>query len=116
MSTLALLADPTVHTVAAAHLQVAASQIRADGLSSWANSAITSWTTVVKGAALLVGIVLFVVTAVKTKLSVASMIVAGLMSGFLIWAVTMNGLGWFSTGIGGETNQGLAPASLSQEL
>lgn len=115
MSTISLLADPSVPAVAtsAIHIvQALPGQVRADGLSEWFNTAIANWTKVVQGGAALGAIVVFLVVAIKSRFAIATTLLTGILAGFVLWAITFNGLGWFATGIQGETS---AQASTSQQ-
>jgi hypothetical protein len=72
-------------------------------LSQYLNNLFSTWTGVVQGFALLASIVLIVVVAIVTKLAWGKLLVTTLVAGFVVWAVTMNGLGWFSSTINKET-------------
>ncbi|KDA07190.1 hypothetical protein DC31_00270 [Microbacterium sp. CH12i] len=80
-------------------------------LSEYLNDLFSTWTDVVKGFALLASIILVIVVAIVTRLAWGKLLVTTLVAGFVIWAVTMNGLGWFSQTINNETNA--APASVT---
>lgn len=90
-------------------------------MSEFINSLIANWTVTVKAFAVLAAITLVIVTAIKTKGSWTAIIISLLTGGIVVWAVTMNGLGWFSERVGDETNasvQGVhlvddAPASFA---
>lgn len=73
------------------------------GLSEFLNNLFSTWTGVVQAFAFLAAITLIVVTAIVTKLAWGKIIVSTLVAGFVVWAVTMNGLGWFSSSIDRET-------------
>lgn len=73
-------------------------------LSDFLNDLFSTWTGVVQAFALLASIVVVVVVAIVTRLAWGKLIVTSLVAGFVIWAVTMNGLGWFSETIDNETN------------
>lgn len=77
-------------------------------LSEYLNNLFSTWTGVVQAFALLASIIVVVVVAVVTRLAWGKLLVTSLVAGFVIWAVTMNGLGWFSQTINQETNA--APA------
>jgi len=72
-------------------------------LSDFLNNLFATWTGVVQAFALLASIVVVVVVAVVTRLAWGKLLVTSIVAGFVIWAVTMNGLGWFSQTIGNET-------------
>lgn len=69
------------------------------GLSDTLNGAIVDWTGVARGGAVLAAIIIVLVTAIKTRLAIASTLLSVVVAGFLLWAVTADGLGWFSNGI-----------------
>ena len=71
-------------------------------ISEWLNSFFADWTGVVKGFAALAAITFIVLTAIWTKLAWGRIVVATLVAAFVVWAVTMDGLGWFSSGINTE--------------
>jgi hypothetical protein len=73
-------------------------------LSEYLNNLFSTWTGVVQAFALLASIIVVVVVAVVTRLAWGKLLVTSLVAGFVIWAVTMNGLGWFSQTINQETN------------
>ncbi len=77
-------------------------------LSEYLNNLFSTWTGVVQAFALLASIVLIVVVAIVTRLAWGKLLITTLVAGFVVWAVTMNGLGWFSQTINNETNA--APA------
>lgn len=77
-------------------------------LSEWLNTFFADWTNVVKGFAALAAITFIVLTAIWTKLAWGKILVSTLVAGFVVWAVTMNGLGWFSSSIDNEVTS--APA------
>lgn len=79
-------------------------------LSEILNDLFSTWTGVVRGFAMLAAIVVVVVVAIMTKLAWGKLLVTCLVAGFVIWAVTMNGLGWFSTAIRNETT---VPAAMT---
>jgi len=94
---LTIATDLTAHSTAAiSHGMVVAS------VSDTANTLIANWTGVIQGAAVLVAIVIVVVTAVKTRLAIASTTLSVVVAGILLWAVTADGLGWFSNSIDQE--------------
>lgn len=72
-------------------------------LSDFFNNLISDWTVVVKGFAALAAIIFVVVTAIVTKLAWARIVVSVVVAGFVIWAVTMDGLGFFATAVDQET-------------
>jgi hypothetical protein len=113
---LTFAADPS--TVAAInHIAVAHGPVLAGGISDTANSLISTWSTVIRGAAGLAALIIILVTAVKTRLAIASTLLSVVVAGFLLWAVTANGLGWFSTSINQEVNHGAASSQvISGEL
>ncbi|ODT21529.1 MULTISPECIES: hypothetical protein [unclassified Microbacterium] len=80
-------------------------------LSEYLNNLFSTWTGVVQAFALLASIVLVIVVAIVTRLAWGKLLVTSLVAGFVIWAVTMNGLGWFSQTINNETNA--APAAIT---
>lgn len=73
-------------------------------ISEFFNNFFADWTVVVKGFAGLAAITFVVLTAIWTKLAWGRIIVATLVAAFVVWAVTMDGLGWFSSGIDNEVN------------
>ena len=77
-------------------------------LSEWLNNFFADWTNVVKGFAALAAITFIVLTAIWTKLAWGKILVSTLVAAFVVWAVTMNGLGWFSSSIDSEVTS--APA------
>lgn len=77
-------------------------------LSEWLNNFFAEWTNVVKGFAALAAITFIVLTAIWTKLAWGKILVSTLVAAFVVWAVTMNGLGWFSSSIDSEVTS--APA------
>lgn len=77
-------------------------------LSEWLNNFFADWTNVVKGFAVLAAITFIVLTAIWTKLAWGKILVSTLVAAFVVWAVTMNGLGWFSSSIDSEVTS--APA------
>jgi hypothetical protein len=106
MSTISLLADPSAPAVAASAIHVVQAlpgMVHADGLSDWANTLIANWTKVVQGGTALVAIVLFLWVSAKARFAVATTILTAVLAGFVIWGVTFNGLGFFASGIQGET-------------
>ena len=60
------------------------------------------------GFAALAAITFIVLTAIWTKLAWGKILVSTLVAAFVVWAVTMNGLGWFSSSIDSEVTS--APA------
>lgn len=74
------------------------------GIFDWANDVTAQGTVLVKSVVFLACIVMVVFTAVKTKMAIASVLMTAAMAAFVIWAVTMDGLGWFANGIGEETS------------
>lgn len=97
---LTLAADPStsvvLHSVTALQGPIVAS------VSDTANSMIATWTTVIKGGAVLAAIIIVLVTAIKTRFAIASTLLSVVVAGFLLWAVTADGLGWFSNSIDQE--------------
>lgn len=77
-------------------------------ISEWLNNFFAEWTIVVKGFAALAAITFIVLTAIWTKLAWGKILVSTLVAAFVVWAVTMNGLGWFSSSIDSEVTS--APA------
>lgn len=77
-------------------------------ISEWLNNFFAEWTNVVKGFAALAAITFIVLTAIWTKLAWGKILVSTLVAAFVVWAVTMNGLGWFSSSIDSEVTS--APA------
>lgn len=73
-------------------------------LSEWLNNFFADWTGVVRGFAALAAITFIVFTAIWTKLAWGKILVSTLVAAFVVWAVTMNGLGWFSSSIDNEIN------------
>jgi uncharacterized membrane protein YdcZ (DUF606 family) len=94
---LTLAADPSTATVLHS-----VGPILTASVSDTANNAILTWTGVIKSGAVLAAIIIVLVTAIKTKLAIASTLLAVVVAGFLLWAVTGDGLGWFSNGINQE--------------
>lgn len=80
------------------------------GISDILNNLISDWTGVVKGIAGLAALALVVITAIVTRGSWAKILISMAVGAFVVWGVTMNGLGWFSDGINGELTT--APATL----
>ena len=66
------------------------------------------WTGVFPAFALLASLALVIIVSYVSRLAWVKLLVMSLVAGFVIWAVTMNGLGWFSQTINQETNA--APA------
>lgn len=99
---LTLAADPSTSVLL--HSVTALQGPIVTGISDTANGMIANWTTVFKGAAVLAAIIIVLFTAIKTKLAVASMIISVIVAAFLLWAVTGNGLGWFSNSIDQEVS------------
>lgn len=77
------------------------------GLSETLNSLFADWTGVIKAFASLAAITLILVVAIVTKLAWGKLLITTMVAAFVIWAVTMNGLGFFSDTIDRE----LAPAT-----
>ncbi len=77
-------------------------------LSEYLNQLFSTWTGVFQAFALLASIALVIIVAIVSRLAWGKLLVTSLVAGFVIWAVTMNGLGWFSQTINQETNA--APA------
>lgn len=75
-------------------------------MSDFLNTLIANWTETVKAFAALAAITLIVVVAIVTKLAWGKIIVTMIVAGAVVWAVTMNGLGWFSEKIDSETATG----------
>lgn len=73
-------------------------------MSDFINTLIANWTGVIRGFALLAAITLIIVVAIVSKLAWGRIIITTIVAAFVIWAVTGNGLGWFSEKIGEETN------------
>ena len=71
-------------------------------MSDFLNTLIANWTETVKAFAALAAITLIVVVAIVTKLAWGKIIVTMIVAGAVVWAVTMNGLGWFSEKIDSE--------------
>ena len=63
---------------------------------------------VFQAVALLASIARIIVVAIISRLAWGKILVTTLGAGFVVWAVTLNGLGWFSQTINNETNA--APA------
>ncbi|MCT2223769.1 hypothetical protein [Microbacterium paraoxydans] len=77
-------------------------------LSEYLNNLFSTWTGVFQAFALLASIALIIVVAIISRLAWGKILVTTLVAGFVVWAVTLNGLGWFSQTINNETNA--APA------
>ncbi len=77
-------------------------------LSEYLNNLFSTWTGVFQAFALLASIALIIVVAIVSRLAWGKILVTTLVAGFVVWAVTLNGLGWFSQTINNETNA--APA------
>ena len=77
-------------------------------LSEYLNNLFSTWTGVFQAFALLASIALIIVVAIVSRLAWGKILVTTLVAGFVVWAVTLNGLGWFSQTINTETNA--APA------
>ena len=73
-------------------------------LSEYLNQLFSTWTGVFQAFALLASIALVIIVAIVSRLAWGKLLVTSLVAGFVIWAVTMNGLGWFSQTINQETN------------
>jgi len=73
-------------------------------ISDQANALIVDWTGVLKGFALLAAIIFVVWVAIASRLAWGRVIVSTLVGGFIVWAVTMDGLGWFAEGVDSELN------------
>lgn len=100
----ALLTLVTAPSAAAAFNHVVAihGPVLVGSVSDTANGLIGTWTTVIRGAAGLAALIIILVTAIKTRLAIASTLLSVVVAGFLLWAVTANGLGWFSNSINQE--------------
>lgn len=86
------------------------------GFFDWANGFLADASALVKGFTLLACIVVFLSVAIKTRFAIASTILTLVIGGFVVWAVTLNGLGWFSEGINQETvGLGTSTSISSQE-
>ncbi|ALJ22383.1 MAG: hypothetical protein Q7T17_13160 [Microbacterium sp.] len=77
-------------------------------LSEYLNNLFSTWTGVFQAFALLASIALIIAVAIISRLAWGKILVTTLVAGFVVWAVTLNGLGWFSQTINNETNA--APA------
>lgn len=74
------------------------------GFFDWVGGLLTDGLNLIKAAAVLVAAAIFISAAVKSRGGIVAMILAGIAGGFIIWAVTLNGLGFFSSTINEETN------------
>lgn len=74
-------------------------------MSDYLNSLISDWTVVVKSFTVLAAIVVIVVVAIVTRLAWGRILVTMIVAGLVVWAVTGNGLGWFSSKVGEESNK-----------
>jgi hypothetical protein len=67
---------------------------------------------VVRGFVTLAAAVIFLWTAISTRLAVGRTLLTAILAGFVVWAVAMNGLGWFSERVADET---ASPSTISQQ-
>lgn len=74
------------------------------GFFDWAGALLSDANNLIKGAAVVVAAAIFISAAVKSRGGIVAMILSGIAGGFIIWAVTLNGLGFFSNTINEETN------------
>lgn len=73
-------------------------------MSDFLNELFADWTGVIRIFAGLAAITLIVVVAIASKLAWGKIIMSTIVAAFVLWAVSGNGLGWFSDKIGEETN------------
>ena len=74
------------------------------GFFDWANGLIADFHVLIGSVAVVVALVLFVFAAVRSRGGIVAMLLAGLGAAFIVWLVTLDGLGFFSNAIRGETN------------
>lgn len=108
---LTLVTDPSTVAVLN-HAAAIHGPVLAGGVSDTANGLISTWTTVIRGAAGLAALIIVLVTAVKTRFAIASTLLSVVVAGFLLWAVTANGLGWFSNSIDQEVTSSPATSQV----
>lgn len=79
----------------------------------WINNLIADGTTTLRAFVFLAAAVIFLVVAITTRFAVGKTLITAILAGFVVWAVSLNGLGWFSERVGDETS---SPATYQQQI
>ena len=69
----------------------------------WINGLLSDGMSTLRLLVTLAAAVVFLVTAISSRFAVGKTLITAILAGFVVWAVAMNGLGWFSERVGDET-------------